>query len=459
MLGRALRWLATRPDLPVVDDKATVDRRYRRGQWMTVLAVTGGYSFYYTARLGLSVAKKPMIQSGIVDAGELGQIGSALLFTYAVGKFVNGFLADRAHIGRFMAVGLVVSAALNALFGFSSAFWAFAALWALNGWFQSMGCAPSVVSLQQWFPTRRRGTLYSVWSTAHSIGEGLTFAGTAAVVAAWGWRAGFWAPAAVCLVVGLLLFRLILDRPRTYGLPSIAEREGAPEPADRPTLGRLQLGVLRNPTVWLLGLASASLYVTRFGMNSWLMLYLQEAKGYGDIDAGITTSILPVVGVVGTVLSGTVSDALFRSRRVPVLLLYGFVLVGALLSLYLAPPGHPWLDRILVGGIGFAIGGLLVFLGGLMAVDICPREATGAVMGFIGLFSYLGASVQDWVSGLLLESQKTIIAGVPRYGFDRAYLFWIGAAVVSLALTLSLGAVRRFAAPDAGPPPESAGAG
>jgi OPA family sugar phosphate sensor protein UhpC-like MFS transporter len=77
-------------------------------------------------------------------------------------------------------------------------------------------------------------------------------------------------------------------------------------------------------------------------------------------------------------------------------------------------------------------------------------------MGFIGLFSYLGASVQDWVSGLLLESQKTMVDGVPHYGFDRAYLFWVGAAVVSLALTVSLGAVRRFAAPDAVPPPRTA---
>jgi OPA family sugar phosphate sensor protein UhpC-like MFS transporter len=202
----------------------------------------------------------------------------------------------------------------------------------------------------------------------------------------------------------------------------------------------------------MLGLASASLYVTRFGMTSWLMLFLQEAKGYGDLDAGITTSILPIVGVLGTVLSGTVSDVLFRSRRVPVLLLYGVTLVAALVGLYLVPPGNPWLDRVLVGGIGFAIGGLLVFLGGLMAVDICPREATGAVMGFIGLFSYLGAATQDWVSGLLLESQKTMVDGVPHYGFDRAYLFWIGAAVVSLALTVSLGTVRRFSAPDAAAP-------
>jgi OPA family sugar phosphate sensor protein UhpC-like MFS transporter len=444
MFRTALRFLATRPDRPVIDDDATIARRYRRARWTTFLAVTGGYSFYYTARMGLSVAKRPMIQAGIADAGQLGRIGSALLLSYAVGKFANGFLADRAHIGRFMSLGLLVSAALNILFGFSGSFFLFAVLWALNGWFQSMGCAPSVVNLSHWFSPRQRGTLYSLWSTAHSIGEGLTFVGTAAVVAAWGWRWAFWAPGLVCLIVALILLFTILDRPRSYGLPSIAELEREPEPVQRPALGRLQLDVLSNPTVWVLGLASASLYVTRFGMNSWLVLYLQEAKGYGDIDAGITASFLPIVGVFGIMLAGTISDAFFRSRRVPVLLLYGVLLLGALIGLYFVPPGERLWDRVLVGAIGFAVGGLLVFLGGLMAVDLCPREATGTAMGFIGLFSYLGAAIQDWVSGLLLESQKTLVGGVPHYGFERAYFFWVAAAALSLLLTLALGPVRRW---------------
>lgn len=38
----------------------------------------GGYSFYDTARRGLSVAKEPMIRSGLVDAADLGRIGAAL---------------------------------------------------------------------------------------------------------------------------------------------------------------------------------------------------------------------------------------------------------------------------------------------------------------------------------------------------------------------------------------------
>ena len=32
--------------------------------------------------------------------------------------------------------------------------------------------------------------------------------------------------------------------------------------------------------MWVLGLASACMYVSRYAINSWGMLYLQENRGY-----------------------------------------------------------------------------------------------------------------------------------------------------------------------------------
>ena len=52
------------------------------------------YSLYYVCRMSINVVKQPLIDEGVLTAGELGLIGSALLFVYAVGKFLNGFIAD-----------------------------------------------------------------------------------------------------------------------------------------------------------------------------------------------------------------------------------------------------------------------------------------------------------------------------------------------------------------------------
>jgi OPA family sugar phosphate sensor protein UhpC-like MFS transporter len=90
-----------------------------------------------------------------------------------------------------------------------------------------------------------------------------------------------------------------------------------------------------------------------------------------------------------------------------------------------------------LAGFGFAVGGLIVFLAGLIAVDLMPVGAAGAVKGIIGLFSYLGAASQDWISGVLIENTKVTIDGVTSYQFDNAFYFWISAAIISMLLALA----------------------
>ena len=140
-----VKWFATGADAPPLSDDSAIDRIYKSKRWRLFLWLILGYGFFYTCRLSLSVAKKPMLDEGILTVEQMGIIGSLLLFVYAFGKFFNGFLADRANIRRFMSVALFLSALANLAFGAVNNFYLFAALWAFNGWFQSIGSAPSVV--------------------------------------------------------------------------------------------------------------------------------------------------------------------------------------------------------------------------------------------------------------------------------------------------------------------------
>ena len=87
---------------------------------------------------------------------------------------------------------------------------------------------------------------------------------------------------------------------------------------------------------------------------------------------------------------------------------------------------------------GFSISGLLVSLGGLFATDIAPKKAAGAAMGFIGVFSYIGAATQDLISGHLIDIHTTMVNGVRLYDFSTVIIFWVGASLVSFILATSL---------------------
>lgn len=489
-LRSMLDWFRTGPDRPIDPNEPpeSIRHRYERHRWSVFVSVTLGYGIFYICRLNFSVVKKPMLDEDILSATEMGVIGSALLIAYAGGKLINGFLADRANVRRFMSAGLLIVGLVNVALGFadilkseplrmllggSGLFLTVAALWGVNGWFQATGAPGSIVSLSQWFSQKERGSRYGIWCTSHNIGEALTFIITAFLVSHMGWRWGFWGPGLICVGTAFILFRSLADRPRTLGLPLVGDYRNDPSPQAAPSesVGRLQLEVLRNPAVWVLGVASACMYVARYGINNWGVLFLQEGKSYSMVHAGTILAIYSFAGMAGSLASGLLSDYLFKAKRNLPCLLSGLLQIVSLGAFFLIPPGHIVLDIAALTVFGFAMGILVSFLGGLMAIDIVSPRAAGAAAGVVGLFSYIGAAIQDTASGVLIDqgrvvsqvervldltvaeeligpsfrqalegalpSGETVLtASVSHYDFTGAFWFWIGASILSMLLAL-----------------------
>ena len=411
----------------------------RRRQWAVFFAITVGYGFYYVCRLSFSVAKKPMADAGVFDAAQMGVIGSALFFAYAFGKLANGILADRVHVRRFMATGLFISALITLALGFTTAFWAFLILWGFNGWFQAFGAGSSVVTITHWYSGKERGTFYGMWASSHNIGEAITFIGTAFVITSFGWMWGFRVAGIVCILMSLFILRYLFERPDVYGLPVVTKSE-PPEEA-KLSVGAKQWQVVRNPAVWILAVASACFYVTRYAVNSWGIFFLEAEKGYTTIEASSIVSANAIAGIFGTFFSGILSDRFFNGTRNLPALIFG-VIYALATALFVLGPADPFMDTLSMVLFGVALGVLMVYLGGLMAVDICSKEVSGSVLGIVGLASYLGAGMQDIISGWLIEDGKTIVNGETLYNFDAAGALWIGSAVVSLLLATLVWNVR-----------------
>ena len=429
-----------------------VDKTYKKLRFSCFVAVTLAYSFYYVCRTTLNVVKKPIIDAGLLDATQLGIVGSCLLFAYGLGKFINGLLVDHSNTKRFMAFGLLVSTVANLLMGilgFSATtagissmvfFGFFCVLWAVNGYVQSIGAPSSIVTLTRWYPIKIRGTYYGFFSASHNFGEWLSFLLVGLIVAHFGWQWGFFG-ATIAGVLGLIIILLMVhDTPESKGLPSVEELSGE-EPStsdttDHAETARIQKAVFRNVGVWILAASAAFMYVSRYAVNSWGVIFLQEKKGFDLADATFIVSINAIFGIIGTVFSGWISDKMFGGDRKLPALVAGILEVIAL-ALFLFG-GDSWALNIAAMVLfGIAIGVLICFLGGLMAIDLVPRKATGAALGIVGLASYLGAGIQDVISGVLIEGHAVVDeAGTRVYDFTPASWFWIVAAAVSFMLPI-----------------------
>ena len=431
-------------------DVASDDQtKFKRVRFMTFLSATLGYAIYYVCRLSMNIVRKPIVDDGVFSESQLGIIGSCLFFVYAVGKLSNGFLADRCNARVFLATGLLGTALINLILGFTNMFIVFAVLWGLNGWFQSMGAPACVVSLNRWYNPSNRGTYYGFWSASHNLGEALTFITIALLVSWMGWRYGMIGAGLIGLAGFGMLLLFMRDTPQSQGflLNEAATSPTSPK-SQSEDFNNAQKAVLRNPAIWILALASAFMYISRYAVNSWGVFYLEAQKGYSTLDASFIISISSVCGIVGTVFSGLISDRFFKgSRNVPALV-FGLMNVVALCLFLLVPGEHFWVDALAMVLFGLGIGVLICFLGGLMAVDIAPRAAAGAALGVVGIASYIGAGLQDVMNGILIESNKQIINGVEVYDFTVVNWFWIGAALTSVLLTLLVWNARRDDATD-----------
>ncbi len=426
-----------------------VDKVWKRKRFMTFLAGTFGYALYYVCRLSMGVMKQPLIDAGLLTATQLGIIGACLYWCYAVGKFVNGFLCDSCNIKRFMATGLIISVAMNLCMGVLGAsaaagafptaalFVAFAIMWGINGWAQSMGAPPAIIGLSRWFPLKVRGTYYGFFSASHNIGEGLSFIFVGSLVAAFGWKWGFFGAAlAGALGVVLILF-MLHDNPESQGLPEIEELSGerteAKPKADVADTRKMQKAVIKNPGVWILALASAFMYMSRYAINEWGTIFLQEAKGYDLAGAAAIIGVNPIFGIIGTVVSGWLSDFVFRGDRKYPAFVAG-VLEAIALALFLFGGPAKWVNILAMVLFGIAIGVLISFLGGLMAVDLVPRKATGAALGIVGMASYAAAGLQNVITGVLLDNRPRLENGA--HDFSLVSWFWLGAAIISFLLPI-----------------------
>lgn len=415
-----------------------VQSEYKRLRNRTFWGVTGAYALYYVCRMAMSVVKQPLIDDGIFTAGELGIIGSAFYFVYAFGKFMNGFVADYCNIRRFMATGLLVSTVVNLLMGVTGlmhGWWGmssvvllivFAVLWGINGFCQSMGAPPGVISLSRWFPLNRRGTFYSILSATPYLGKSLSVFLLGIVVGAIGWEYGFILSAVAGVIGSAAIILFVSDTPESCGLPSVQELSGEETlKTDSMPTRELQKKVVRHPGIWIIALSSAFVYITQHAVSEWGVLFLQKGKGYSLSSATQIIAFSEIFGIAGTVLAGWLSDRVFKGNRFIPVIISGIVCLASL-GAFLLTGGSYGLNIVWVAVFSLSIGVVYCTVAGLMALDIVPRKATGAALGMVGLASYGAAGLQNLVSGFMI--------GAGGYDFKPVSVFWLVSCLLSFMI-------------------------
>ena len=455
MLTKFFNFFKEPPAKEVTGSEEEIKKTYSHFRLRMFYSCFIGYTVFYLCKKNIAVALPGLSTEFGYSNMELGLLGSSLYLTYGIGKFVNGVIADGSDVRKFLPTALILSAVSNLCFLLSSflitpghvsffglpsstvLLWLFAFFWGANGWFQSAGFPAIAKSLTYWYSNSERGTKWSLWSCSHQVGTFLSVIVSGFLVAHYGWRMAFVVPALFAILVAMWLMNRLRDKPQSIGLPCVESyRENKPkEICESPELGEVdnrtygqifKENILFNKTLWLLAIAYIFVYIIRFGAEDWMIKYLHEAKHNSLELAAMKLSALPLVGIVGTIMAGFISDKVFKGQRAPVNLIY---LVGVAICLILLQFNTiSNMDFVLIALIGAFTYGPQMMIGGLCAVESSSKKVASAATGFTGSFGYLGAVLSATGTGFMVD----------KFGWSGAIWYWVFSAVVCIIICLIL---------------------
>lgn len=416
-----------------------IKRQYPRYRWRIMEATYIGYAAFYLVRNNLSVVAKDIEGALNYSHTDMGSLIAISALSYGFGKFLMGALSDRSNPRVFMAFGLLISAILNLVFGGIVNFHVHLALWAMNGVVQGMGWPPCGRSMGHWYSERERGFTFSIWNTATNVGGGL--AGFVAATAAHrfgGWQYAFYVPGMLSLIGSVYLFLRLRDTPQSVGLPPIEEYNNDYPANHNSDHAERELGfrelfvdsVLMNKYVWLLAFANFFVYITRYSMLDWGPMYLREVKHASLTGGGVGVLALEFGGIPSTILLGWLSDKV-GGRRGMVSVFSLIPILAAFVAILFIPAEYLWLNLVMLMLIGLFIYPVIAFVV-IIALDLTGKKAIGTAAGFIGLFGYLGRTVQAKGFGWMLDHFTPIL------GLEKAWALVIGTILACAVMAIVL---------------------
>jgi OPA family glycerol-3-phosphate transporter-like MFS transporter/OPA family sugar phosphate sensor protein UhpC-like MFS transporter len=396
------------PAPPMQGSPQEIKKEFRYWQNRILISSLIGYALFYFVRKNIGIAMPFMEKSGI-SKSELGLFLTLHGVLYGVSKFANGFLADRANARTMMAVGLILSAIANFFFGFTSAVVVLGVVWMLNGWFQGIGFPPCARLMTHWFSPKELATKMSIWNTSHSIGAALVLVLCGYLLKQTGnWRLCFIVPGVIALFGSVFLFFALRDTPRSLGLPEVEGTESAQNPGSETAetsaefKAFLRKKVFGNPYIWIIALANFFVYTVRYSVLDWGPTLLHEFKGFDIAKAGWMTAAFEISGVAGMLMSGWLTDKIFKGRGARTCVICMALTAISVLVFWKLPANSLVLNTSVLCCAGFFIYGPQALVG-ISVANLATKRAAATAVGLTGIFGYASAILSGWGLGKLVE--------------------------------------------------------
>lgn len=298
-------------------------------------------------------------QLGVSNA-KLGILLSVSGFVQIFGYLLFGWLLDRVNIRKLFTIDLVGYALTGILLAFfhNLPFPVLIVAFMLFGLFGDAIYWPVVQKAIKFLGgSKNQGKAFSIMGLFRSLGSTTITALDVAIFSLFssilfGIRAAMIFNGTVTLLFALIIW---FKMPDDFMRDTDVDTDTPNQKASFKSLGK----AMRIPIVWTTGIASACMYVTNIGINTYYLPFLQHNYHVPVAVVGTIGVINGLSGMVIGPLSGIISDRYFKSSAAWMTLSYS-VLMIVLLGIIVMPKGDQFVYFGILGLVMSSIGLIMV---------------------------------------------------------------------------------------------------
>lgn len=417
----------------MVEDSMRKVLRYRHIIfWILAL----GYVLVYFHRMCPAVVAVEMMRDLNAGGSLIGFLAAAYFYPYALMQLPAGLLSDswgpRKSITLFFSVAFVGSILLGLA---SNTAWAIVGR-TLVGLGAAMIFVPSMKVLSEWFRPQEFATMTGILLAMGGIGSLSATTPLALISLMIGWRLSFVVVGVMTLVLVVLIWKFVRNRPADLGWPS----PSMPSEPDPPSIGLIQgiKMVITCPSYWPLAIwffFDCAIFFSFGGL--WGGPYLIQVYGLSKVQAGQILAMLAIGLTIGSPLLSLLSNKVFQARK-PVLIL------SSITVLLLTAPLAFYTNRIPLLGLYLVCLGLGIFSSAIVVIaftatkELFPVEIAGTAIGLVNIFPFAGGAVFQPLLGYILEKHGSIEGAFTLDGYQQAFLVLFFCGIIALLASLFL---------------------
>jgi MFS transporter, ACS family, hexuronate transporter len=385
----------------------------RHDGWVMVamLFAAGGISFL--DRAALSVVAPLIVRDLHLDPASLGIVFSTFFIGYSVLCFAGGIASDRYGPKRVLLFAMLFWSLFCGLTAAATSLASLVVVRVLFGMAEGPFLTNSSKLIGNWFPAARRGTAVSIAHSGTTLGGAIAGPVVGYLALAYGWKVSFIAIAAIGFAWTLGWSFAGRDRP-AHSADTDAPagtrsdppgQRGSPVTLDVRPIGTIG-SYIRQPAVLAISVAFFGFGYLLYFFLSWFPSYLTMERHLSLKDMSVVSVIPWLMGFVGYILGGIVSDYLCRKTGRAVFA-RKIVLVLSLLAAAVCVALAGYADSVISAAALMGTSILFLYMSAncywALILDMIVSARVGAIGGFVHMIGNFSGIAAPAITGYLVQ--------------------------------------------------------